>query len=247
MALLGGCRLPTDVTRHHLTFTILPGIGQAPAIGKRSEQTGLLSKDDFARIAEQWLNRTDGDYRISLLGVGGLDKVREAAGEEMSSGFMKALGRHIQARSVDGDAAGELAAGRFGLIHRGELDERLLQQKISDLAATIDLQDRIVVAKHTLELSAPDLTAADAAGAGALPACANVVVVGRTRARAKPAANTDRIPHLRLKPRVSLRSRGHFQHEELFAVFCGKFPRNRLLAGCPARVAGHPAWQGVCL
>ena len=137
MALLGGCRLPTDVTRHHLTFTILPGIGQAPAIGKRSEQTGLLSKDDFARIAEQWLNRTDGDYRISLLGVGGLDKVREAAGE--------------------------LAAGRFGLIHRGELDERLLQQKISDLAATIDLQDRIVVAKHTLELSAPDLTAADAA------------------------------------------------------------------------------------
>ena len=32
MALLGGCRLPTDVTRHHLTFTILPGIGQAPAI-----------------------------------------------------------------------------------------------------------------------------------------------------------------------------------------------------------------------
>ncbi len=163
-ALLGGCRLPDDQGGNHLTFTLLPANGEHATPGARAPQTGLLSKDDFSRLAERWLKRPDrSDYRVSLVDVPGIASLRERADDELSAGFLAALGRQIRAQSADGDAAGELAHGRFGVIHRGQFDADALHRQMAELAAAVELDGDFAVSKTSLDLSAADLSAADMA------------------------------------------------------------------------------------
>lgn len=163
-ALLGGCRLPGGRASDYLTFTLLPAVGQPAAPGHRSADTGLLVKDDFARLAEKWLKQPDGgQFKVSLLDVDGLDTLRNRADAELANGFLAAVGRHIRAQSADGDAAGELGSGRFGVIHRGTFDTDALHRQIAELAAAVEIEGEFGVSKTSLDLEAADLSAADAA------------------------------------------------------------------------------------
>jgi EAL domain-containing protein (putative c-di-GMP-specific phosphodiesterase class I) len=163
-AMLGGCRLPAAAESYQLTFTVLPPVGQTTAAGARDAKTGLLEKEDFARLAEKYLHQPEGgDLKLSLLAVDGLDSMREQADEELSAGFLSALGRQIRAHSADGDAAGQLSDGHFGVIHRGEFDTDALNRQIAELAASVDLGGKVAVTNSSMSLAAGDLSAADAA------------------------------------------------------------------------------------
>src|SRR5688572_14811938 len=108
--MLGGCRLPTPQECYQITLTVLSArMPMEVRPGNRDASTGLLAKDDFAKLAEDKLRSNSGNYKLSLVEVGGIEAVRERADEELAEGFLAAVGRHLRAHSADGDAAGQIA------------------------------------------------------------------------------------------------------------------------------------------
>ncbi len=261
-AMLGGCRLPTGVETYQLTFTVLPPVGQATAPGVRDARTGLLAKDDFARLAEKWLQEPDhGDLKLSLVAVDGLEALRERADEELSAGFLSALGRQIRARSADGDAAGQLSDGHFGVIHRGEFDTDSLNRQIADLAASVDLDGKVAVTNSSMTLATGDLSAADAArtlvyainsfaqaqgGEFTLTSLSDgfhtLISATATKVRDLRGTLATRDFSLAYQPIVSLATRG-VHHYEALARFTG----SRAGGASPAEVVGFAEQIGVII
>ena len=160
---LGGCRPPSPRESSQITITVLPArLAVEERAGARDPKTGLLTKDEFTRRAEEKLRAPRGDYRLSLVEVGGLERLREQADEELSQGFMTAVGRTLRAQSADGDSAGEIAEGRFGVVHDGGFDPEIFQRQINELAKAADI-DGVTVEANDIELSAGELSETDAA------------------------------------------------------------------------------------
>ena len=160
---LGGCRPPVPRETYQITITVLPArlaVEERP--GARAGATGLLARDDFARLAEEKLRQPGGDFRMSLVELGGLEAVRENADQELSDGFLTAVGRHLRAQSADGDSAGQIGDGRFGVIHDGGFDPQTFQRQISELAKAADV-DGVTVEANDIELASGALSETDAA------------------------------------------------------------------------------------
>ncbi|HEX9466459.1 MAG TPA: EAL domain-containing protein [Alphaproteobacteria bacterium] len=158
---LGGCR-PPEYQSHQITMTVLPArlaVEERP--GPRDPATGLLAKDEFARVAEEKL-RQPGPFRLSLVEVGGLERLREDVDQELAAGFVAAVGRHLRQQSADGDTAGRLGEGKFGVIHDGGFDASTFERQIADLAAAADI-DGVTVDANDVELSQGTLSETDAA------------------------------------------------------------------------------------
>ena len=161
---LGGCRPFTPRETYQITITVLPArlaVDDRP--GNRDAATGLLAKDDFARLAEEKLRSPGSDYRLSLVELGGIEKLREQADEELSAGFIAAVGKHLRAQSADGDSAGQIAEGKFGVIHDGGFDADAFQSQITELAKAADLDGQITVEAAEIELAEGGLSETDAA------------------------------------------------------------------------------------
>jgi len=160
--MLGGCRLPAPRETYQITLTVLTArmpVDVRP--GNRDASTGLLGRDEFAKLAEEKL-RAPGNFQLSLVEVGGMEAMRERADEELAEGFLAAVGRHLRAQSSDGDSAGQIADGRFGVIHDGNFDASALYHQIAELASAAKLDD-ITVEASTVDLDAGVLSEADAA------------------------------------------------------------------------------------
>ena len=160
--MLGGCRLPTPRESYKITLTVLTArmpVDVRP--GNRDASTGLLGKDEFAKLAEEKL-RAPGNFQLSLVEVGGMEAVRERADEELAEGFLAAVGRHLRAQSSDGDSAGQISGGKFGIIHQGNFDASALYHQIAELASAAQIDD-ITVDASTVDLDAGALSEADAA------------------------------------------------------------------------------------
>jgi EAL domain-containing protein (putative c-di-GMP-specific phosphodiesterase class I)/GGDEF domain-containing protein len=160
--MLGGCRLPTPRECYQITLTVLTArmpVDVRP--GNRDAATGLLGKDEFSKLAEEKL-RSSGNFQLSLVEVGGMEAVRERADEELAEGFLSAVGRHLRAQSADGDSAGQISGGKFGVIHQGNFDASALYHQIAELASAAEIDD-ITVNASTVDLDAGALSEADAA------------------------------------------------------------------------------------
>jgi EAL domain-containing protein (putative c-di-GMP-specific phosphodiesterase class I) len=77
--------------------------------------------------------------------------------------MLATLGRHLRSQSADGDAAGQLAEGRYGVIHKGSFDAATFERQVSDMAAAVAPECGLSVASSTLELDRQGLSEADAA------------------------------------------------------------------------------------
>ena len=133
---LGGCRLPAQEARYHLSLTIpVPPVSYVASEGGTA--SGLLDKDAFARLASEAVNSHQ-PYTVTLLDVAGLEKMRARVSGELASGLVQGIGRQLQARSVNGSSAGELADGRFGVLHEGALDLKGLVHQITAFSKSVD-------------------------------------------------------------------------------------------------------------
>ena len=163
VAVLGGCRLPTQQGFCYLTFGLpVPSIATGDS-DKRDNETGLLGKDAFTELAT---SRLDGDRpaKLTLLNLGGLENLRSRVDNEVSAGLLAAVGRHLRARSVGGDAAGRLADGRFGVLHEDTIDPEQLNRQIGEITASADpLGEGLGVQTSTLSLERDGVSQADAA------------------------------------------------------------------------------------
>jgi EAL domain-containing protein (putative c-di-GMP-specific phosphodiesterase class I) len=163
VAVLGGCRLPTQHGFCYLTFGLpVPSMATGDS-AKRDTETGLLDKAAFTELATSRLD-TDRPAKLTLLNLGGLENLRSRVDDEVSAGLLAAVGRHLRARSVGGDAAGRLGDGRFGVLHEDTIDPDLLNRQIGEITACADpLGEGLGVQTSTLSLDRDGISQADAA------------------------------------------------------------------------------------
>src|SRR5258708_22415449 len=130
---LGGCR-PPEYQSHQITMTVLPArlaVEERP--GPRDPATGLLAKDEFARVAEEKL-RQPGPFRLSLVEVGGLERLREDVDQELAAGFVAAVGRHLRQPSAERDTPGRRRGGEGGGCPRRGRGARAIAPQHRDAA-----------------------------------------------------------------------------------------------------------------
>lgn len=163
VAVLGGCRLPTQQGFCYLTFGLpVPAVATGDS-EKRDSETGLLHKDAFAELATNRLDR-ERPAKLTLLNLGGLETLRSRVDTEVATGLLAAVGRHLRARSVGGDSAGRLADGRFGVLHEDTIDPEQLNRQIGEITAAADpLGEGLGVQTSTLSLERDGISQADAA------------------------------------------------------------------------------------
>lgn len=160
----GGCRLPGDREAYQFTLTVPSAVPAANDDAARDAATGLLGKDNFVRLAEERLREPDAAaYKLSLVEINGLEDLRQNADEELAAGLLATLGRHLRAQSADGDAAGQIAEGRYGVIHKGNFDAATFERQVADMAAAAAPDVNLSVASSTMELDRQGLSDADAA------------------------------------------------------------------------------------
>jgi EAL domain-containing protein (putative c-di-GMP-specific phosphodiesterase class I) len=159
---LGGCRLPAQEERYHVSLSI--PVPAAPELElAAATESGLLDKDAFSRLASETV-QSPHPYTVTLLDVAGLEKLRARVSGELAAGLVQGIGRQLQARSFNGSSAGELGDGRFGVLHEGALDLKGLVQQITTFSKSVDPEgEGVGVSGMTVDPAASGLGEDDAA------------------------------------------------------------------------------------
>lgn len=125
----------------------------------RDEASGLYAADGFHALAAarlQALRRTGQQADLTLVSVGGLDRLGDRLGSEAMGDVMATLGTLLRARSVDGETAAQVDAGKFGILSSGT-DLALLEKEIGELISAVD-------ESGVVEVSAANVGIGDAGG-----------------------------------------------------------------------------------
>jgi EAL domain-containing protein (putative c-di-GMP-specific phosphodiesterase class I) len=129
--LFGGCRLPQERT------ILFLGIGdeatQRPSGFNLIAETerGLMSRPVFTALA---LRRLPGDLagglRLSFIEAKGLAELGEHLPSAMMWGLATAIARQLRLSGAGIEAVGDLGRGRYGVLHRGEVELAGLQKAV---------------------------------------------------------------------------------------------------------------------
>lgn len=154
---------------HHcliaLTFAPRPVSGDAV----RQVPSRLHDSDSFRKVAERLMETGgsgDESYHMTLLDLPQVEAIRKQAGAAAAETFQTRLGDYLRACSVGGDAAGQLADDRFGVVHDASLDASVIEQAVHDLAVEAAPTAKLERPKSTtLVLDIADVSSAEAARA----------------------------------------------------------------------------------
>jgi EAL domain-containing protein (putative c-di-GMP-specific phosphodiesterase class I) len=160
---LGGCRLPNTKTSIFLSLSVatLPRTSQA-TLG-----ADLLSREDFAgHASRRMLDDSTGDYTLTLVALDELEALQGRLAADVAEGLTKTVERYLQGAAPDIEAAGQLGADRYGLLHKSKLDTARLQQAVETISRGVDPTGQgVTMRSATMELDGRGLSGADAARA----------------------------------------------------------------------------------
>ncbi|SDF48971.1 EAL domain, c-di-GMP-specific phosphodiesterase class I (or its enzymatically inactive variant) [Limimonas halophila] len=94
----------------------------AAAGDHRDPETGLLDAEGFARLAAERAKAAGEDAEVTLLSLPRLDAVTQALSEAERSDLTSRLADTVRQYSVGGDTAGQVADGRYGMLHGAGTD-----------------------------------------------------------------------------------------------------------------------------
>jgi len=148
--LFGGCRLPQERT------ILFLGIGDDS--GQRSSalsliaetERGLMSRPVFTALAMRRLPEDlAGGLRISFIEAVGFAALAGHIQSAMMGGFATAIARQLRLSGPGVEAVGDLGRGRYGVLHRGQID-------------VAQVQDAVLALVHAMAPNAPRPTIATA-------------------------------------------------------------------------------------
>ena len=169
---VSGTQLPGEGARTFLALSALRlGLAaEAPAAEDRDPDTGLLNKDALANIATEAMRaagaQTD-PYEMTFLELDGLDDLKARIGGEGADAFMSEITAHMQAHSINGDAAGHISGEKYGIVHDADLDVSALEGALAERTRVADPSGKgIVVEAATVALDGdPEVSEEDSAKA----------------------------------------------------------------------------------
>jgi EAL domain-containing protein (putative c-di-GMP-specific phosphodiesterase class I) len=161
LVILGGCCLPERTAHCFVSLSAaIRGWDRTPG------PAGLLRADAFVKRAQARAAAAGDPGRMSLVNLEGMSSLTERLGEEVRDGLPAALGSQILASSPNIEEVGEIAAGRFGLLHTGPLDVEELRQAVESFATGLDPSGPgLTLQATTIDLARGSLSEPDAARA----------------------------------------------------------------------------------
>ncbi|MGF1611917.1 MAG: EAL domain-containing protein [Kiloniellales bacterium] len=151
-AILGACSVPSAPRRRfvslvkarsHLMGAHMTGARglNAPEIGARDEDSGTWSRAQFFDVTTDIARQGSfegRDDRLTVFQFGGLEALRERAGESAVSELLSETGAYLRAQSVGGDAVGRLTDDRYGIVHDASVSADRLSETIVAMAQDAD-------------------------------------------------------------------------------------------------------------
>ena len=136
--IVGACKLPRNHEHVFLALNISSMAAVRTSSEYRDTDTGLLGRTDFLKLADQQMTlaaNAGQKTELTLLQLNGLSALQERLGEEEMGQFFDRIGVILRRYSLGGDSAGRLDAEKYGVVHSPAIDTRILEEKISSLAA----------------------------------------------------------------------------------------------------------------
>lgn len=161
IVILGGCCLPERTAHYFVSLSAaIRTQGRAPG------PAGVLRADRFLERAQARATAANDAGKMSLVNLKGLSSLAERLAPEIRDGLPAALGSQFLASSPAIEEVGEIAAGRFGLLHTGPLDVEELRQAAESFASGLDpAGPGLTLQATTIDLARGSLSEPDAARA----------------------------------------------------------------------------------
>jgi hypothetical protein len=166
-----GYRLPDMPGRLFVTIsrgwnTVAP---ENPMIGKRDPNTGLLDKAGFVEVAQRRVEEASiagEDVSLTLMDMKELGGICLGLDDAAETSLMQSISSLMCDHSVDGGLAGQIADGKFGVVHASSHKLEKLPQSIESLVrkAASDAVE-FSVGAYTMSLDSEDLPEQEAAQA----------------------------------------------------------------------------------
>lgn len=138
---LSGCRLPDDPSHVYLALSEATFATMPDQVAKRRDPaTGLLDRDGFEIIAKDTLTTARAlkqEVLLTLLRFPDGKSFEERIGQASATKFYSELGALLRVSALN-NAAGRLAAHRFGVLHDAGLAGGVIEQRLAALARRAD-------------------------------------------------------------------------------------------------------------
>lgn len=137
---VAGYRLDEFDGHFFLALRLTGGSGETAAVS-RDQGTGLFDGGEFANVVAARASRLragGADVRMTLVTMDDLENLRTRLDEASDQSLMSTVGACFRAHSVDGDTAGRIADGRYGLLHRSDVSVLAFEQELIDAIREAD-------------------------------------------------------------------------------------------------------------
>jgi EAL domain-containing protein (putative c-di-GMP-specific phosphodiesterase class I)/PAS domain-containing protein len=162
--LVVGYQLSNLENRIFLALRMARGLLTGPGT-EREAGSGLYSADAFAAAASAKLSK-GGPGKLTFIELDRLDDLTGRLDAATQQELATTIGQCLRASSIDGDTAGALDDGRYGIVHDPSLDLDALGQRIEACAKAVDPKGKGVgVRSATLDMKLDGVSGADAARA----------------------------------------------------------------------------------
>jgi EAL domain-containing protein (putative c-di-GMP-specific phosphodiesterase class I)/GGDEF domain-containing protein len=154
---VAGHRLDEFDGHFFLALRLNGGNGETKTVGAvRDQDTGLFDGGPFANVVAERANQlraSGADVRLTLVTMDDFADLRAGLDEASDRALMSTVGACFRANSVDGDTAGRIADGRYGLLHRSDVSVLAFEQELSDVIRKADPEGRgLAVETATVEI-----------------------------------------------------------------------------------------------
>lgn len=138
-----------DLKDHHflaLRATVaLSESGEEEDGVERDKETGLLTADSFSNRAAEQLRASAAAGKpaeMTLVNLPGFDSFFEKLSDEEKQVFRNTVGTTLRANSIDGNSAGEIGDGKFGLVHAQGMDVSALEATLTEATKAFDKEGK---------------------------------------------------------------------------------------------------------
>ncbi len=119
----------------------------------RDESTGLLLKDAFTNVAATAM-RSSKDAQVTIAHFDGLAEHKKTSSDEVHSDLLKTISTHMQALSLEGQAASQVGDAEFAILH----DKKNNQEKMLEKIQSVPGAEKFKAKVQTVEGDAVNLS-----------------------------------------------------------------------------------------
>jgi PAS domain S-box-containing protein len=109
--------------------------------GKARDKTGLMAGDSFTELAAKKLKDAGSGGKaveMTLVSLPNFQSFADSLPEDEKQVLLNTVGTTLRANSVDGDSAGAIGDGKFGVVHDKGMDVAALEAKIAEATRAFD-------------------------------------------------------------------------------------------------------------